>query len=65
MLRLQTRGPEFGKCNICGVPSKLTDDHIPPKGVPLVGQAFLQKLTDGLGADRNAKGKRLFQNGVT
>ena len=64
MLRLETRGPESGICNICGKTSRLTDDHIPPKGVPLVGQSYLEKLSDSLGAERNRKAGRLFQRGV-
>lgn len=63
-MRLQTRGPEEGICNICGQFSRLTDDHIPPKGVPLVGQAYLSRLTDTLGAERPRKAVRLFQRGV-
>ena len=42
----------------------MTEDHIPPKGVPLVGQAYLERLTDTLGAERSAKSPRLFQRGV-
>lgn len=64
MERLETRGPEIGVCNICGVTSKLTEDHIPPKGVPLVGQAYLSRLVDSLSAERMEKAPRPFQRGV-
>jgi len=64
MFRLETRGPESGICNICGVLSRLTNDHVPPKGVPLVGQSYLEKLTDSLGAERSRKTGRIFQRGV-
>lgn len=63
-MRLETRGPEIGVCNICGQMAKLTEDHIPPKGVPRVGQAYLSNLVDSLGAEKAGKGPRLFQNGV-
>lgn len=64
MRKLETRGPEVGVCNICGRNSRLTEDHIPPKGVPLVGQAYLARLVDTIGAERIQKGRRHFQNGV-
>ena len=64
MKRLETRGPLIGVCNLCGVTARLTEDHIPPKGVPLVGQAYLERLSDTLGAERNQRKGRLFQKGV-
>lgn len=64
MKRFETRGPEVGTCNLCGAHARLTDDHIPPKGVPRVGQAHLMELVDMLGADRPTRGARLFQSGV-
>lgn len=64
MVRLETRGPEVGICNICGVRARLTEDHIPPKGVPLVGQAYLERLSASLGAERNQRSGRIFQRGV-
>lgn len=63
-MRIETRGPENGICNICGLNRKLTDDHIPPKGVPRVGQAYLMDLIEFMGAERPKKSKRLFQSGV-
>lgn len=64
MMRLETLGPKQGVCNICGNFSRMTEDHIPPKGVPLVGQAYLERLTDTLGAERSARSPRFFQRGV-
>lgn len=64
MVRLETRGPEVGVCNLCGTSARLTEDHIPPKGVPLVGQAFLERLTDTLGVERGSSKGRIFQRGV-
>ena len=64
MVRLETRGPEIGICNLCGANARLTEDHIPPKGVPLVGQAYLERLTDTLGVERNRRSGRIFQRGV-
>ncbi len=63
-MKLETRGPQVGPCNICGTVDRLTEDHIPPKGVPRVGQAYLSRLVDTLGAEKPGKGARLFQNGV-
>lgn len=59
-MRLETRGPEIGPCNICGKIAKLTEDHIPPKGVPRVGQAYATSLVAALGAQKVGKGSRLF-----
>lgn len=64
VMRMETRGPERGICNICGEMGKLTEDHIPPKGVPRVGQVYLSNLVESLGAEKAGKGSRLFQNGV-
>ncbi|MGH8052538.1 MAG: hypothetical protein ACREP4_01210 [Stenotrophomonas sp.] len=64
MERLQTRGPEIGICNICGLTERLTDDHVPPKGVPLVGQVYLDRLSEALGAQKPTRQARLFQRGV-
>ena len=64
MVRIETRGPEIGICNICGLTSRLTDDHIPPKGAPLVGQAYLERLSDTLGATKIRSEGRIFQRGV-
>lgn len=63
-MRLETRGPEIGPCNICGKIAKLTEDHIPPKGIPRVGQAYATSLVAELGAEKVGKGSRLFQSGV-
>lgn len=63
-MRIETRGPQDGICNICGEFSPLTNDHIPPKGVPLVGQAYLKRLSDTLGAERVRRAGRHFQKGV-
>lgn len=35
-MRIQTRGRDGGPCNLCGAVARLTEDHIPPKGVPRV-----------------------------
>lgn len=64
MERLQTRGPESGICNICGQTARLTDDHIPPKGVPRVGQVYLDRLSETLGAGKPTSHAREFQRGV-
>lgn len=64
MKRLETRGPEVGICNLCGQMQKLTEDHIPPKGVPRVGQVYLDRLSETLGAEKATRAARYFQRGV-
>lgn len=64
-MRLNTRGPETGVCNLCGQHGKLTVDHIPPKGVPRVGQSDMMVLVDFLRTDVPRKSTRHFQRGVT
>lgn len=62
--KLQVRGPAFGPCGICGVPSKLTDDHIPPKGAVRISQMEMLHLVAALTADPPTKKNRISQNGV-
>lgn len=61
---MQTRGPSFGRCNICGIEGKLTEDHTPPKGVIRVGQVELHHITARLSAEEPSGRHRKFQNGV-
>ena len=63
-MRLQTRGPEVGVCNICGNTAKLTEDHIPPKGCPRVGQAYLMDIMELIGTKSEKRSRRFFKNGV-
>lgn len=63
-MRLQTRGPEVGVCNICGKTARLTEDHIPPKGCPKVGHAHLMDIMGLIGTKAEKRSKRFFQNGV-
>ncbi|MEH6413906.1 hypothetical protein [Pseudomonas sp. CGJS7] len=63
-MRIETRGPEIGTCNICGQRAKLSADHIPPKGVPRVGQAFLTDLITHLNVNKDKVNRRYFQRGV-
>jgi len=64
-MRIETRGPEFGRCNICGRESKLTEDHVPPKGCPKVGQARLMEIMAFLGSRQEKIRTRNFQRGIT
>lgn len=62
---LQTFGPKVGPCNICGEHSRLTADHVPPKGVNRFPRMRLYKLVDVMGVpDVEKKGGRDFQQGV-
>jgi len=63
-MRLHTRGPVEGPCNLCGEFARLTEDHIPPKGVPRVGQARLVELDDFVRGQKASSSSRLFKNGV-
>ena len=65
IMRLNTRGPQYGKCNICGEEGKLTDDHTPPKSCGGITDAELRGLHEKLAAEgaRWTKPRR-FQAGV-
>ena len=63
-MRIQTKGPKNGQCNICGNYGPLTEDHIPPKGVCRIGQVRMMNIVDLLAAERPSKSSRYFQNGV-
>jgi hypothetical protein len=60
------RGPIFGPCNICLIPSKLTEDHVPPKGVLKVPQVDLFHIQDLLSSERPIGKRRAkhMQSGV-
>jgi len=65
-LRINTRGPRYGQCNICGEVSRLTEDHTPPKSCLGVGAAELHSLHDKLSADGEKwNAPRRFQAGVS
>lgn len=63
-MRLETRGPAEGPCSLCGRHGRLTEDHVPPKGVPRVGQARLVEVSDYLKGERATRTIRFFQRGV-
>lgn len=63
-LLVETRGPKFGKCNICGVESKLTEDHTPPKGCLKIKQVELHHIMEHLNLSAERAKGRLSQNGV-
>lgn len=63
-MKIETRGPQEGICNLCGKHSRLTEDHIPPKGCPKVGQARLMEIMAFLGQKQEKKTGRFFQRGV-
>jgi len=65
VLRLNTRGPQYGKCNICGNEGKLTDDHTPPKSCGGITDAELRGLHEKLAVEGERWTKpRRFQAGV-
>jgi hypothetical protein len=64
MERIRTIHVESGPCRICGTIGPLTEDHIPPKGIPRMGKFMLHALTDTLGSETKTFSPRLFQNGV-
>lgn len=63
-MRIMTKGPKVGACNICGNIALLTEDHIPPKGVSRLSQVAMMNITDLLSASRPRKSTRYFQNGA-
>ena len=61
---IQTRGPKFGVCNICGEVGQLTEDHTPPKGCYKPKPVELFTIIDHLAAEPPKKSKTISQNGV-
>jgi hypothetical protein len=63
--RINTRGPPYGQCNICGIFGKLTEDHTPPKSCGGITAAELRSLHDKLAAEgEQSSAPRHFQGGV-
>ena len=61
----KTRGPKYGKCNICGDDADLTSDHVPPKGVLKFNRVDLHNIAVALSAEETGPIKgRFFQRGV-
>lgn len=61
---IATRGPKYGRCNICGEEGLLTEDHTPPKGCVRVGQVVIRHIVERISAEKPNKKGRLSQNGV-
>src|SRR5690606_33259508 len=47
---IQTRRPEVGRCNICGLTARLTVDHAPPKGYARAVPVRLSHISDQIAA---------------
>jgi hypothetical protein len=61
----KTKGPLYGKCNICEKGNqKLTSDHVPPKGTLKYPRMRLHSLIDFLGVNKEFQKGKHFQNGV-
>jgi len=63
-MRVVTRGPKVGPCNICGTTGPLTEDHIPPKGASRLSQVAMMNIVDLLSVQRPNKSTRYSQDGV-
>jgi hypothetical protein len=64
-IRIRTKGPLHGQCNICGQIGPLTDDHTPPKSCLGVTAAELHSLHDKLSSEGERwSAPRRFQAGV-
>jgi len=63
-IRINTRGPKNGRCNICGAYGKLTEDHTPPKGCLKPTQVEIRHLVELLSNETGSTKGRLSQNGV-
>lgn len=61
---VETRGPKFGHCNMCGEPRELTEDHTPPKGCYKPKAVELFPIMEHLAAERPKNRGRISQNGV-
>lgn len=64
MVSISTRGPKYGRCNVCGESAALTEDHVPPKGCYRPTQVELQSLLLRLSNENLGKKSRFSQNGV-
>lgn len=64
-MRINTKGPKVGTCNICGTHGLLTEDHIPPKGASRLKQVEMINIVDLLSVERPKKSARFSQNGVS
>jgi hypothetical protein len=66
-LRISTRGPKIGQCNICGEKARLTEDHTPPKccgrGTPMELRNLRDKMSSADG--KWEQQPRQFQAGVS
>jgi hypothetical protein len=63
--RINTRGPLWGQCNLCGEIGRLTEDHTPPKSCRGLAAAELSSLHDKLSAvGERWHAPRQFQAGV-
>ncbi len=61
---IQTRGAPIGICNICGEHGKLTDDHIPPRGVSQLAAVEMLQIHDLLAVGSGPReSARFSQNG--
>jgi hypothetical protein len=63
-IKIATRGPPAGECNICGVYGPLTQDHTPPKGCIGVGQVEMNHIVSQLSAEKQDRKGRFSQNGI-
>jgi hypothetical protein len=65
LMRINTKGPREGRCNICGEVGKLTEDHTPPKSCRGITAAELRSLHDKLTAEGERwSAPRHFKAGV-
>lgn len=51
----ETRGPTFGRCNICGDEGPLTVDHTPPKGYAPAVAVKISHIAERLGSAHPAR----------
>lgn len=63
-MRIITKGPKVGHCNICGTHGPLTEDHIPPKGASRLSQVAMMNIVDLLSVQRPNRSTRFSQDGV-
>jgi hypothetical protein len=66
LMRIRTRGPAHGRCNICGDQGPLTEDHTPPKACRAITAGEISSLHDKLSAaGEKWNAPRHTQSGVT
>jgi hypothetical protein len=62
--RINTRGPKFGQCNICGETGQLTQDHTRPQSCGNASGVEIRSYRDAFSQEAPQHPPRRFQAGI-